>query len=105
MHGSDMCARRWLSRNRSTTAPLLVVATVAAHEADGVDAATLSFLAAHALVDMRKEEEEMKKDEEKKRSRRSSRSRRTPRQACGFPPRMPVAGPTTDQYGRLNRMQ
>ena len=53
-------------RHSSGDGPLLVVATLAAAAADGLDAATLSFLTARALEDMRKEEEERKKDEVEK---------------------------------------
>ena len=46
-------------------AHLLVEASLAAAEADGVDAATLSFLTAQALEDRRKEEAEKKRKEAK----------------------------------------
>ena len=45
-------------RRSSGTTPLLVVASLAAAAADGVDAATISFLTAQALEDRRKEEKE-----------------------------------------------
>ena len=51
-------------RRSSGETPLLVVASLAAATADGVDAATLSFLTAQALEDRRKEEEERKVMEE-----------------------------------------
>ena len=50
-------------RRSSGETPLLVVASLAAVAADGVDAATLSFLTAQALEDRRKEEEERKMKE------------------------------------------
>ena len=50
-------------RRSSGETPLLVVASLAAAAADGVDAATLSFLTAQALEDRRKEEEERKMKE------------------------------------------
>ena len=52
-------------RRSSGETPLLVVASLAAAAADGVDAATLSFLTAQALEDRRKEEEERKMKEKK----------------------------------------
>ena len=51
-------------RRSSGETPLLVVASLAAVAADGVDAATLSFLTAQALEDRRKEEEERKMKEQ-----------------------------------------
>ena len=51
-------------RRSSGDGPLLVVASLAAATDDGVDAATLSFLTARALEDMRKDEEERKKKKE-----------------------------------------
>ena len=48
-------------RRSSGETPLLVVASLAAAAADGVDAVTLSFLKAQALEDRRKEEEEERK--------------------------------------------
>ena len=50
-------------RRSSAETPLLVVASLAAAAADGVDAATLSFLMAQALEDRRKDEEERKMKE------------------------------------------
>ena len=51
-------------RRSSGQVPLLVVALLADASADGVDAATLSFLTASALEARRKEEEEWRKLEE-----------------------------------------
>ena len=51
-------------RRSSGKDPLLVVASLADASADGVDAATLSFLTASALEARRKEEEERRKQEE-----------------------------------------
>ena len=51
-------------RRSSGQVPLLVVALLADASADGVDAATLSFLTASALEARRKEEEERRKREE-----------------------------------------
>ena len=51
-------------RRSSGETPLLVVASLAAAAADGVDAATLSFLTAQALEDRRKEEERKMKEKE-----------------------------------------
>ena len=66
-------------RHSSGSGPLLVVATLAAAEADGVDAASLSFLTARALEDTRKEEEVRKKEDEERlaaKERKEARSRR-----------------------------
>ena len=46
-------------RRSSGKAPVIVVASLAHPVANGVDAATLSFLTARALEDRRKEEEEV----------------------------------------------
>ena len=51
-------------RHSAGEVPLLVVASLADASADGVDAATLSFLTASALEARRKEEEERRKQEE-----------------------------------------
>ena len=50
-------------RHSAGEVPLLVVASLADASADGVDAATLSFLTASALEARRKEEEERRKQE------------------------------------------
>ena len=63
-------------RRSSGNAPLLVVATLAAASADGVDAATLAFLTARALDDRRKEEQEEREMVKKKKEKAKKTLRR-----------------------------
>ena len=63
-------------RRSSGKAPLLVVASLADASADGVDAATLSFLTASALEARRKEEEKEKEVKRQAQERRRRHKRR-----------------------------
>ena len=63
-------------RHSSGNAPLLVVATLAAAAADGVDAATLAFLTDRALEARRKEGQE-EREKEKKEKKEKAKAKKT----------------------------
>ena len=78
-------------RHSSGNAPLLVVATLAAAAADGVDAATLAFLTVCVLEDRRKEEQEEKEKEKKAKEKEKAKAKKTLRRFSGWVFKLPGA--------------
>ena len=70
-------------RHSSENAPLLVVATLAAAAADGVDAATLAFLTVRGLEDRRKDEQEEREMEKKEKEKAKAKAKKTLRRFSG----------------------